>query len=70
LSIRNFIIASSVVFNRCLLESVGYFNETRDVLGMEDWDYWKRVVAKVGNLYYIDKPLIAYDMSHGASNNK
>jgi glycosyltransferase involved in cell wall biosynthesis len=68
LSFHNFVIASSVVFNRCLLESVGYFNETRDVLGMEDWDYWKRAVAKVGYLYNIDKPLVAYDLSHGALN--
>ncbi len=70
LSSHNFVIASSVVFNRCLLESVGYFNETREVLGMEDWDFWKRAVEKVGYMYNIDKPLVAYDMSHGALNKQ
>ena len=68
LSIHNFAIASSIVFNRCLLESVGYFDETINVLGMEDWNYWKRAVQKVGFMYYIDKPLVAYDLSHGALN--
>ncbi len=70
LAVHNFIIASSVMFHRDMIEIVGYFSESRDVLGCEDYNYWKRIVEKVGCIYYINKPLVAYDMSHGAINRE
>ena len=65
----NPIIASSVVIHKSILDIVGYFKETQDVVGQEDYDFWKRILQKIDYTYFIDKPLVAYDMSHGALNN-
>lgn len=68
LSTHNFIIASSVMFHKDFLTIVGYLSESKDVLGCEDYNYWKRILDITDSIYYINKPLIAYDVSHGAIN--
>lgn len=57
----NFIICSSVVIKRSLINKIGKFIVYRTD---EDYDYWKKALKYVNN-YYIDKPLIYYDMGHG-----
>jgi glycosyltransferase involved in cell wall biosynthesis len=70
LAVHNFIIASSVMFHKDIIKLVGYFSESQDVLGCEDYNYWKRIVEQVGEIYYINKPLVAYDTSHGVINRE
>lgn len=66
---HNFIICSSVMIKREIVDTVGYFSEEKNVIDCEDYDYWLRIVKYYNNIYFIDKPLIVYDTTHGKLNN-
>lgn len=56
----NYIINSSVIVRKKLVESVGGFN----LILYEDYDLWKRLM-KYTKCLYIEEPLVVYDMNHG-----
>jgi glycosyltransferase involved in cell wall biosynthesis len=60
INIVNYVINSSVVMKRNLIENAGY--QTTEVY--EDWVYWKKVLEYTKGIY-IDEVLVGYDMSHG-----
>ncbi len=61
----NFIVASSAVARRELVERVGGFSEDVRLRGVEDYDLWLRLGA-LSQLAYLPEPLVAY-RRHGAS---
>lgn len=66
---HNFIIASSVMIKRDVINTIGYFTEDKKYMNMGDYNYWLRILEYYNNIYFIDKPLIVYDTSHGKLNN-
>jgi len=46
LFLNNFIVASTAVVARRVLDEIGYFDETTEVAPIEDWDLWLRIAAK------------------------
>jgi len=55
----NFIPTSSVVVKRDVFETIGLFNESRDLLAFEDYELWIRITSRFVALY-VDEPLIRY----------
>jgi glycosyltransferase involved in cell wall biosynthesis len=45
LLLNNFIVASTPVVRRRILDEVGLFDETPEVAPVEDWDLWLRIAA-------------------------
>ena len=59
---RNHLINSAVVVHKSLLNRVGLFNEEHEMGKFhEDWDLWQRC----GLCYWLDEPLLYYDLNHG-----
>ena len=58
----NFVIASSVLVRRKLLEQVGGFSEDPRLRGIEDYDLWLRLAA-LTDFRYIDEELLMYKHS-------
>lgn len=56
---RNFIITSSVVARKTMLEQVGGFNERPELAAIEDYHLWLRCSIDC-NLAYLAEPLIIY----------
>jgi glycosyltransferase involved in cell wall biosynthesis len=46
LFLENFIVASSLIVRRAVLDEVGLFDETPEVAPAEDWDLWLRIAAR------------------------
>ncbi len=46
LFLHNFIVASTVVTAKSVLDECGYFDEGPDVAAVEDWDLWLRIAAR------------------------
>jgi glycosyltransferase involved in cell wall biosynthesis len=46
LFLHNFIVASTPLVSRRVLEDVGGFDESADVAPVEDWDLWLRIAAR------------------------
>lgn len=61
---HNFIITSSVMLKKSMLDEVGLFKETPlwdySGTGTEDWDLWKRIL-EYRNCLNINQPLVYYD---------
>lgn len=55
----NFIITSSVLVDKQVLEVVGPFNTKKAFIASEDYDVWLRVAAQ-HRIVYIDKTLVEY----------
>lgn len=55
---------SSVLIRRDILEQVGYLNEDRTLVAVEDYELWLRIAHKF-RIHYIDEPLILYRMHNG-----
>ena len=64
LSVHNFLIGSSVVVKKDILDKVGLLNESRRYKKGQDYELWKRVLG-LTDCIYIDKPLTYYDLRHG-----
>ena len=52
-AIGNRIAIGSVIARRSLLDHVGWFDEDRDLAGVEDWELWTRCLA-VGKVPFVD----------------
>ena len=63
---HNFMIASSVVMEKELLEKIGMMNCYPN--GQEDYDCWKRALEYT-NCIYVNVPCIYYDAGHGDGQN-
>ena len=55
---------SSVLIRRDILEQVGYLNEDRTLVAVEDYEFWLRIAYKF-RIYYIDEPLFLYRLHSG-----
>lgn len=56
---RNFVVASSVLLRRSLLERAGLFPEQPALRALEDYDLWLRVAA-IAPVIYLSQPLVLY----------
>ena len=64
LSRHNFLIGSSVVVRKDILDQVGILNESERYKKGQDYELWKRILG-VSDCVYINKPLTYYDLGHG-----
>jgi glycosyltransferase involved in cell wall biosynthesis len=64
LSKHNFLIGSSVVIEKEVLDKVGYLNEDEKYKKGQDFELWKRVLS-ITDCVYINDPLTYYDLGHG-----
>lgn len=55
----NYIIVSSVIVRKSVLEQIGLFTDDPKLRAIEDYDLWLRMATKT-NMYYLSKPLITY----------
>lgn len=62
LNIHNFIITSSVIVEKEIIDKTTKFTEGR--MGREDADCWKKLI-KYTNSVYLEEPLFYYDNKHG-----
>ena len=58
---RNFIITSSVLVKRDLLERYGVFNDTRDLRISEDFDLWLRI-SPFTKFKFLSNPMVYYQV--------
>ena len=63
---QNFIIASSAVIRRDILEKTGSFCELSELIAIEDYDLWLRI-ASLSNIHFIPEALAIYT-KHSGSN--
>lgn len=63
----NFVITSTVLTRRKLLDRVGYFPELQLLRGVEDYDLWLRL-ALITDFVYIPAPLVRYRRHVGSMN--
>jgi glycosyltransferase involved in cell wall biosynthesis len=61
----NFVVISSAVARRELVERVGGFTEDIRLRGVEDYDLWLRIGA-ISRLAYLPEPLLAYRRHEGS----
>ena len=64
LSIHNFLIGSSVMVKKSIMEEVGLLNETRRYKKGQDYEFWKRILS-ITDCVNIKEPLTYYDRGHG-----
>ena len=60
----DYIPNSTVVIRRRCIDKVGLLNESRDLIGVEDYEYWMRV-AKHFTMVGIPRPLAYYRIREG-----
>ncbi len=60
----NFITLSSVIVRQSIFDSVGGFNECRNLSGVEDWDLWLRL-TKSHKVKAKREPLVRYRVHTG-----
>ena len=56
----NKICNSSVVVKRSVIDSVGYISEEKELIAIEDFDYWLKVSKALYDIKYIPEPLGFY----------
>jgi glycosyltransferase involved in cell wall biosynthesis len=61
----DYIPNSTVVIRRICLEKVGLLNESRELIGVEDYEYWMRI-AKHFPMAGISRPLAYYRIREGS----
>jgi len=55
------IMCSSVLYKASLTKKIGYWNENQQIVAMEDYDYWLRILKHQNNsIYIINKDLLKY----------
>lgn len=57
---RNWIPTSTVVLRRAAWESVGGFDEARDLIGVEDYNFWLRLAHAGWGFVRVDEVLVDY----------
>lgn len=60
----DYIPNSTVIIRRACVDKVGLLNESRDLIGVEDYEYWMRV-AKHFTMVGIPRPLAYYRIREG-----
>src|SRR5262249_53075631 len=58
----NFVVTSTVMVRRSVLQSVGSFCEERALRGVEDYDLWLRIAAR-SELAFLPEALAIYQLS-------
>jgi glycosyltransferase involved in cell wall biosynthesis len=61
----DFIPNSTVLLRRSVVDRVGWLNEDRELIGVEDYEYWMRV-AYHGTLAGLAEPLAFYRLREGS----
>jgi glycosyltransferase involved in cell wall biosynthesis len=59
LLLSNFIASPTPVIRRDVFGTVGYFDESPDLQGSEDWNLWLRIAAKY-QVRFVERPLAKY----------
>lgn len=70
LYVRSFIACSSVIINKSIINQVGIFDTSRELIAAEDTDLWLRIALKYKVKCTDDSPLLLYriqpqGISHG-----
>ena len=60
LLIGNSLSPSAMTINKNIFKELGYFKEDKNYLGVEDWDFWIRVLQYDKKIYHIILPLGIY----------
>ena len=60
LLVGNTLSPSAMTINKNIFKEVGYFKEDKNYLGVEDWDFWIRVLQYDKKIYHINLPLGIY----------
>lgn len=66
---RNWIINSSVLIRRSAFEALGGFNEARELISVEDYNLWVRMVASDWRIVTCPQVLVHYTRGIGISSN-
>jgi len=66
LLMENAIPSCSVMVRRSTLDSVGVFDESADLVAVEDWELWLRI-ARYFELAYLDERLVRYRIHQNRS---
>jgi len=56
----NILINSSVIVRKKIIDKVGFFDENKEIIASEDYDYWIRVFLVSNNFFKIKKTLGFY----------
>lgn len=65
----NCIYTSGTVIKRSIIEDVGYFNISDELMGVEDYDLWLRLFNEGYKFSYLNEPLGGYEFQGGISSN-
>ncbi|MBK7430450.1 MAG: glycosyltransferase family 2 protein [Bacteroidetes bacterium] len=60
LLIVNFVICSSMIFHRSLLNKAKSFPESKELKALEDYVLWLRI-SSIDNIYYLNERLVIYN---------
>ncbi len=66
---QNWIINSSVLIRREAFESIGGFNEARELISVEDYNFWVQVAASPWRIVTCQQILVHYIRGIGISSN-
>jgi glycosyltransferase involved in cell wall biosynthesis len=64
---KNFIIASSVLVRRSIFESLSGFNESKELIAVEDYNLWIRIAASGNIILTCNEKLVHYSRGVGIS---
>lgn len=56
----NFLVNSSVVLSKEVVERIGLLNESRDLRATEDYEYWLRIIGQGCKYTFLNEALIKY----------
>ena len=72
LLVGNSLSPSAITIKKNIFNEVGYFKEDKNFLGVEDWDFWIRLIHSNKRIAHIDLPLGVYrrDIQNMSKSNK
>jgi len=56
----NIIVNSTVLFKRLIIDKIGYLDDNPLAVGIEDFDYWLRILEYRNNSIFITKEILCY----------
>jgi teichuronic acid biosynthesis glycosyltransferase TuaG len=66
----NWIITSSIVIRKSITDIIGLFDENKNLIAVEDYDYWLRLLSEFDNsVFILEKVLVKYRI-HDANISK
>ncbi|TPG49581.1 glycosyltransferase family 2 protein [Roseomonas nepalensis] len=66
---RNWIVNSTVLLRKKAFENLGGFDETRDLISVEDYNFWLRLAASGWKILLCPEPLTQYTRGIGISSD-